>query len=154
MDNISKEERSRVMGLVKQKNTRPEMAVRSFLHKHGFRFRLHDKSLSGKPDIVLPKCRAVVFVHGCFWHGHKATTCKLARMPKSRVRFWKTKILSNARRDRANAQKLKAVGWNVLVVWECEIDSVVHMSTLLEQLRQLSVADNTIKTNKSNTPSI
>ena len=137
VDNISKEKRSHVMSLVKQKNTGPEVAVRSFLHRRGFRFRLHDKTLPGKPDIVLPKYHTVIFVHGCFWHGHKTKTCKLARIPKSRVEFWQTKIFSNAKRDRNHVKKLKALGWNVLIIWECEIGNEKSLASLAERLKNL-----------------
>ncbi|HBT75944.1 MAG TPA: very short patch repair endonuclease [Planctomycetaceae bacterium] len=139
MDNISKEERSHVMSLVKQKNTRPELVVRSFLHRQGFRFRLHGKSLPGKPDIVLPKYRAVILVHGCFWHGHKAKSCKLSRIPKSHIEFWTNKISSNFTRDQANIGKLKTLGWKVLVIWECEIGNMEKLVSLVEQLRQMDI---------------
>lgn len=121
MDNISKKERSHIMSLVKQKNTKPEMFVRSFLHRKGLRYRLHDNKLPGKPDLVFPKYKTVVFIHGCFWHGHDDPKCKLARIPKSRVEFWTNKVKSNHERDIKNKEILQAMGWRVLTIWECEL---------------------------------
>ena len=123
MDNISKQERSRVMAAVKQKDTRPEIKVRSVLHKHGLRYRLHDKKLPGKPDLVFPKYQTVLFIHGCFWHGHPDEQCKLARIPKSNVKFWENKIQVNRQRDNKNIKLLHGLGWNIAVMWECEINS-------------------------------
>ena len=106
------------MSGIRGKNTKPEILIRSLLHRQGFRFRLHGRKLPGKPDIVLPRYRAVIFVHGCFWHGHD---CPLFRMPATRVSFWKQKIAAN----RANDQKARSVllnmGWRVGVVWECAV---------------------------------
>ena len=130
VDNISTEERSRVMALVKQKDTRPEMTVRSFLHRRGLRYRLHDKRLPGKPDMVFPKYKTVVFVHGCFWHGHPDPDCKLARTPKSNVKFWKDKVSGNQERDKRNVEQLQKMGRRVLLIWECQIGN----KNLLEDL--------------------
>ena len=99
-------------------NTKPELAVRSLLHRMGYRFRLHQKDLPGTPDIVMRGRGTVVFVHGCFWHGH---ACKRTKMPKSRVDYWAEKIEGNRRRDARKRRKLKSLGWNVVVVWECEL---------------------------------
>jgi DNA mismatch endonuclease (patch repair protein) len=111
--------RSRVMRSVKGKNTRPERAVRSLLHALGYRFRLHRKDLPGSPDIVLPGRKAVVFVHGCFWHGHG---CKRgSRAPKANADYWTKKLVGNVARDARTRAELEALGWRVLVVWECEI---------------------------------
>lgn len=99
-------------------NTKPERAVRSLLHRMGYRFRLHQKDLPGTPDIVMRSRDTVVFVHGCFWHGH---ACKRTKMPKSRVDYWTEKIEANRRRDARKRRKLKSLGWNVVVVWECEL---------------------------------
>jgi len=118
MDRISKELRSWNMSRVRSKNTNPEMIVRSFLHKNGFRFRLHVKNLPGHPDIVLPKYKTVVDVRGCFWHRHKG--CKKATMPSTNADFWKNKFKQNIERDKQHAKELKALGWNLIVVWECE----------------------------------
>ena len=111
--------RSRIMAAVRSKHTRPELAVRSVLHRLGFRFRLHDKNLPGCPDIVLKRYRCVVFVNGCFWHHHPG--CRRARLPATNVAFWTPKLLDNRRRDLANAKKLRDAGWRVAVAWECEV---------------------------------
>lgn len=111
--------RSRVMAAIRGKNTNPERIVRSWLHRHGLRFRLHDCRLAGRPDIVLARHRAVVFVHGCFWHHHAG--CRNAVMPKSNRRFWRRKLLGNQVRDRQNAARLRREGWRVFAVWECEL---------------------------------
>jgi DNA mismatch endonuclease, patch repair protein len=112
--------RSRMMSGIRSKDTKPEMIVRRALHKAGFRYRLHDGRLPGKPDIVLPKYRTVIFVHGCFWHGH---LCKDFKWPKSRVEFWRAKIEGNVARDARNLELLERAGWRVAVVWECSIKS-------------------------------
>ena len=119
-DIVSPEKRSQMMAGIKGKNTKPEMIVRRELHRRGFRFTLHNSSLPGKPDLVLPKYRTVVFVHGCFWHGHN---CKHFKWPKTRAGFWRKKIEGNIERDRSNKIKLTAAGWTVRTVWECELKS-------------------------------
>jgi DNA mismatch endonuclease (patch repair protein) len=116
-DIVSPEVRSRMMSGIRGKNTKPEIFLRKALHAEGFRFRLHT-SLPGKPDMVFPKWNAVLFVHGCFWHGH---TCHLFKWPTSRPEFWRTKISGNVIRDEANIAKLIAEGWRVGVVWECSL---------------------------------
>jgi len=121
VDNVSKKRRSEVMSLVKQKDTRPEMTVRRYLHNVGLRYRLHVKDLPGKPDLVFPKYKSVLFVHGCFWHGHNDPKCKLARTPKSNVKFWKDKIQGNHKRDQKHRKKLEAMGWRIFEIWECQI---------------------------------
>lgn len=110
--------RSRMMRAIKGKNTLPELSVRHTLHAKGFRFRLHDKSLVGKPDLVLPKWKAVVFVHGCFWHQHG---CSNSKIPATRREFWSEKLQSNVRRDEQHLKQLLGEGWRVAVVWECSI---------------------------------
>jgi DNA mismatch endonuclease, patch repair protein len=117
-DIVSREVRSRMMSGIKGKNTKPELLIRKGLHRLGFRFRLHDKSLPGKPDIVLPRHRAVVFVHGCFWHGHD---CHLFKWPATRMRFWQSKILRNKQLDLMAETSLLAAGWRCAVVWECAL---------------------------------
>lgn len=114
----SPEIRSKNMRAIRQKNTRPEIVVRCFLHARGLRFRLHSKKLSGTPDIVLPKYRAVIFVHGCFWHGHN---CHLFKLPQSRAEFWEEKINANRVRDERNIASLRDAGWRVVVIWECAL---------------------------------
>lgn len=135
MDNLSQAERSKVMARVKSKATKPELVVRKFLFKNGLRYRLNDSRLPGKPDIVLPKYKIVIFVNGCFWHGHSAKKCKLARMPKSNIEFWKSKIERNRQRDKRNQQKLRRMGWRVLNVWECGLKSNA-LSVLLSKIRR------------------
>lgn len=111
--------RSYNISRIKAKDTKPEVLVRRFLFSNGFRFRLHDKRLPGKPDIVLPKYRAVIFVHGCFWHGHKG--CKYFVLPKTRSAWWQAKIEGNAARDTEAQEVLRAENWRVFVIWECEL---------------------------------
>ena len=122
MDKISPEQRSRNMAQVKGKDTKPEKLVRSILHGMGYRFRLYSKLLPGKPDIVLPKYKAVVFVHGCFWHGHDG--CKRATIPETRPEFWHDKITGNKERDSRNIAALENLGYRCLVVWQCELKGV------------------------------
>jgi DNA mismatch endonuclease (patch repair protein) len=119
------EQRSRNMAAIKGGNTKPEMRIRSLLHSIGYRFRLHRKDLSGKPDIVLPKHRTVIFVHGCFWHSHD---CRWGRVvPKTRQEFWADKRLRTTQRDTQNLRALKAAGWRVIVIWECQSWSVEEL---------------------------
>lgn len=106
------------MQSVRSKDTGPEMAVRSLLHKLGYRFRLHRKDLPGSPDIVFPSRKKVVFVHGCFWHGHG---CSKGKLPKSRIEYWQPKIARNSQRDAENILQLNNLGWNVLILWQCEL---------------------------------
>lgn len=113
--------RSAQMALVRSRDTKPEMRVRKALHAAGLRYRLHDRRLPGAPDLVFPSRRIVVFVHGCFWHCHPG--CSAARMPKSRLEFWKPKLAGNVERDRRTQDELQALGWTVLVIWECETKS-------------------------------
>jgi DNA mismatch endonuclease, patch repair protein len=110
--------RSRMMSGIKGKNTNPELVVRKLLHAYGYRFRLHASNLPGRPDIVLPKYRAIIEVRGCFWHRHK--NCKYAVMPKTNRKFWETKLRSNAERDDKTARTLRKRGWQVVVIWECQ----------------------------------
>lgn len=107
------------MGRIKSGDTKPELTVRSILHRMGYRFRLHRKDLPGKPDIVLPKYKTVIFVHGCFWHRHEG--CKYAYTPKSRTDFWQKKFQSNVARDQKALSTLAEMGWRVLIIWECEV---------------------------------
>lgn len=118
VDIVSPAKRSEMMSGIKGKDTKPEMAIRKSLFKMGFRYRLHYKKLPGKPDLVFPKYRAVIFVNGCFWHGHD---CYLFRLPKTRPEFWKAKIESNIFRDKKVREKLKETNWRVLDIWECAV---------------------------------
>ena len=119
MDIWDKKKRSDCMSKIRSKDTKPELALRKALFARGFRFRVNYKLLPGKPDIVLPKYKTVVFLHGCFWHKHEG--CKYANTPKTNTKFWVDKITSNVERDKVNEEKLMALGWNVVTVWECEI---------------------------------
>jgi len=121
MDRLTKEQRGRLMSRIRAKDTVPEILVRSLIHKMGYRFRLHRRNLPGTPDIVFPSKRKVIFVHGCFWHLHKQ--CHIARLPKSNKSYWTPKLKANAKRDTKNITALKALGWKVLVIWECEVKS-------------------------------
>lgn len=115
----TKKQRSYNMSRIRSKNTKPELIVRSWLHKQGYRFRLHDKTLPGKPDIVLKKYKTVIFVHGCFWHGHK--DCKYFVVPRTRTKWWLDKINGNIARDKKTQRELKKLGWKVVNVWQCKI---------------------------------
>lgn len=125
-------ERSRLMARISGKNTRPEIAVRKWLHAAGFRFRLHRVDLPGKPDLVLPKWRLALFVHGCFWHQHPR--CKRATMPKTREAFWQNKLALNVSRDARQMAELEALGWRVAVVWECETRNQAILGRCLAQI--------------------
>ncbi len=118
VDTLSPEQRHRTMAAVKSKSTKPELAIRTLLHTSGFRFRLHRKDLPGNPDIVLPKYKTVIFVHGCFWHQHPG--CKHAARPASNQEYWEKKLDRNINRDKRNLNDLGLLGWRVLVIWECE----------------------------------
>lgn len=119
MDKLTKERRSWNMSRIRAKNTKPEISVRSILHRMGYRFRIHPKGLLGKPDIVLPKYHAIIFVHGCFWHGHEQ--CKDFAPPKTRTEWWLDKVQRNKEKDIENVTRLKKLGWKVIVIWECEL---------------------------------
>ncbi len=123
------------MALVKGKNTKPEMRVRRALHAAGLRYRLHDKRLPGRPDIVFPSRRIAVEVRGCMWHQHPDPDCKLARMPKSRLDFWRPKLEGNAARDRRHEADLRAMGWRLIVVWECEIGNESRIQGVIDEVR-------------------
>ncbi len=118
-DVFSKEQRSRIMSRIHGTNTKPELEVRKRLHSMGFRYRLHYSKLPGKPDIALPKYKKVIFVHGCFWHGHQ--DCKRSKPPSSNVEFWSAKIGRTVERDRQNREALVHLGWQALTIWSCEI---------------------------------
>ena len=122
VDTLTPAERSERMSRVRARDTKPELCLRRLIHGMGFRYRLHVTKLPGTPDLVFPGRGAVIFLHGCFWHRH--TGCKLARMPKSRLDFWRPKLERNRKRDLANLEKLSKMGWRALVVWECEMSDV------------------------------
>ena len=129
MDVFSREKRSQIMSRVSGKNTKPELIVRSLLHNMGYRFRLHRSDLPGKPDITLPKYKKVIFVHGCFWHGHK--DCRRSKRPTTNKKFWHEKLDKNIERDNVNIRNLKELGWGVLVVWVCEVNEINQLKNKL-----------------------
>ena len=132
----SKEIRSYNMSRIRNKDTKPELLVRKFLHKNGFRYRLHVKDMPGKPDIVLPKYKTVIFIHGCFWHGHEG--CRYFVVPKTRTEWWLNKIQVNATNDARAENTLKADGWNIIKIWECELKKASINETLPQLLTVLS----------------
>ena len=130
MDRLTPEQRRRNMTSIRGRDTGPEMAVRRLLHAAGYRFRLHRRDLPGRPDIVLPGRRTVIFVHGCFWHRHAG--CRYTTTPATRTEFWLEKFSRNVERDRRVERELTSLGWNVVIVWECELKD---LETLLTRLR-------------------
>lgn len=135
MDVHSKETRSYNMSRIKSSNTKPEEIVRKYLFSKGFRYRKNDKRYPGKPDIVLPKYRTIIFVNGCFWHGHK--DCKYYVVPKTNTDFWLNKINHNIERDQKQINQLKMEGWNVIVVWECQLKQEKQNDTLMSIERNI-----------------
>ena len=129
MDELSPEHRGWLMSRGKSKDTTPELAVRRLVFGMGYRYRLHDKRLPGRPDLVFAGRRKIVFVNGCFWHGHKG--CRYAHLPKTRVDFWRTKIKNNRARDRRNIAQLEASGWTVLTVWQCDLKIIEALANKL-----------------------
>lgn len=132
MDVISKAGRSRIMRSIRSTNTKPELAVRSALHRLGYRFRVHVGALPGKPDIVLPRYRTIIWIHGCFWHGHR--TCRAGIRPKSNVAYWYPKIDRNITRDLSIRRKLSRMGWKNYVLWECDIENEQRLASKLRKI--------------------
>ena len=128
MDNLTAEQRHINMSRIRAKDTKPEVLVRSFLFRRGLRFRKNDKRLPGHPDVVLPKYRTVIFVNGCFWHGHE--NCRYSVMPKSNMEYWNGKIEANKTRDKREIEELQKTGWTVLVIWECSLKNDAREQTL------------------------
>jgi DNA mismatch endonuclease (patch repair protein) len=124
------------MSRIKGKDTKPEMLVRRFLHGHGYRYKLHDKTLPGKPDIVLPKYNTVIFIHGCFWHGH--SNCKYYVVPKTRTGWWLAKINGNIANDKKHLTALRKAGWKIITIWECQLKPKKADKTLARLLAQIS----------------
>jgi DNA mismatch endonuclease (patch repair protein) len=129
-DTVTQLERSRIMAATKSKDTRPEWLVRRLAHSLGYRYRLHVRGLPGTPDLVFPRRRKIIRVNGCFWHLHRCAKC---RVPRSRRRFWAAKLAGNRRRDRRNARRLRALGWGVLTVWECQMADAARLAARLER---------------------
>jgi len=136
-DIVSPAVRSRMMASIRSRDTKPEMTVRRHLHGLGFRYRLSPRELPGRPDLVLPRYKATIFVHGCFWHGH--SSCKLAKLPSTNVEFWTEKISANRKRDAAMVAKLRALGWRVAVIWECALRS--NPDDTLRQVSEFIASD-------------
>ena len=132
----SKEVRSYNMSRIRSKNTQPELIVRKFLHAKGFRYRIHDKKLPGKPDIVLPKYNTVIFIHGCFWHNHK--NCKYAQFPKTNAGYWTHKILNNINKDEQYVKTLRKDGWKIITLWTCKLKPKILSKTLSSLLKKFS----------------
>ena len=126
------EQRSRNMSAIKSKNTKPEIKVRKVLHSMGYRFRLHSKDLPGSPDIVLPKYKTVIFVHGCFWHRHE--NCKYTSTPKTRQEFWENKFNSNKKRDQKIQKEIIDLGWKFIIIWECETHNIQPLEEKIKRL--------------------
>ncbi|MCR8921116.1 very short patch repair endonuclease [Parasutterella secunda] len=133
MDNKTKAERSLNMSRIHAKDTKPELTIRRLLFADGFRYRIHVKTLPGTPDLVLPKYRAVIFVHGCFWHGHDG--CKYAKLPTTHVEFWRDKISKNKERDQRVRQELVSGGWRVLTIWTCSINNQAKVKETYTQVK-------------------
>ena len=136
-DIVDKATRSRMMAGIRSKNTKPELLVRSWLHRQGLRFRLHGAGLPGRPDLVFRKYRSVVFVHGCFWHRHPG--CRYATTPSSNAAFWQRKLRENVARDKKRTSQLRSLGWRVLTIWECQIGEP-HLRRLSAAIHSRSVA--------------
>lgn len=138
MDKFSESKRSEIMSQVKGKNTKPEEVVRKFLFSKGFRYRKNDRRYPGKPDIVLPKYKTIIFVNGCFWHQHAG--CKSATLPETNYSYWKEKLQRNVARDKIQIAKLKDMGWYVIVLWECEISSKekreIRLRRLIDEIKK------------------
>lgn len=132
-DIVSPEKRSQMMSGIRSRNTKPEMIVRSWLHRHGYRFRLHRKDLPGRPDLVLPKWKTVILINGCFFHHHGG--CRLAYIPKTRAEWWIEKLRGNQERDARNIAELGALGWQVLVIWECQVRDETYKTILQDYFR-------------------
>ncbi|MDR0910198.1 MAG: very short patch repair endonuclease [Spirochaetaceae bacterium] len=146
MDKLTKEQRSWNMSRIKSKDTLPEMLVRHALWHMGYRYRLYYKKLPGKPDIVMPKYKTVIFVHGCFWHRHE--NCKEASRPKSNSEYWENKIGRNVERDKKNIDMLEQLGWKVIVIWECQIDK--NVDNAISFLKKILIENNILSSKLKN----
>jgi len=143
-DIFSNPKRSEIMSKISGKDTKPEISVRKYLFSKGFRYRKNVKELLGKPDIVLPKYKTIIFIHGCFWHGHEG--CKKSALPATNLEFWKDKLQKNKERDKSNILKLQESGWKVIVVWQCELkNSTVRNNRLEKLIVEIASRNNTTK---------
>lgn len=143
MDTVDPKKRSEIMSHIRSKNTKPELLIRSLLHRSGFRFRIHRRDLPGCPDIVLPKYRTIIFVHGCFWHQHPG--CRKATIPETNRDFWAEKLTKNATRDFLICIELKKQGWKTIIVWQCELKKILEVPDILLEKIILSVPPNVCK---------
>lgn len=137
-DILTSEQRSLLMSKIRSKDTGIELFVRSYFFARGLRYRLHSRNMPGKPDLVLNKYNTIVFIHGCFWHGHNSKRCSIARMPKSNVEFWREKIKYNQLRDRKNIKYYKSLGYKVFILWECKIkskDSHKYLDKVIDKIK-------------------
>lgn len=132
-DTVTPERRSQIMANIRSKGMKPELIVRRLTHSMGYRYRPHRKDLPGKPDLVFPAGRKVIFVHGCFWHQHADPACKIARRPKSNLDYWLPKLQRNVERDAEHRDRLSALGWQVLVIWECEVKIAAGLPERIEE---------------------
>lgn len=139
-DIYKKTKRSNIMSKISGKETKPEILVRKFLFSQGFRFRKNDKRYAGKPDVVLPKYKTIIFIHGCFWHGHN---CKAGKLPETNQEFWRKKISDNVIRDKTNIEQLQKLGWKVIVIWDCEINTISKREAYFGELIE-KIADNIV----------
>ena len=145
-DHLSPQRRSKLMGTIRGKNTKPELSVRKLLHTMGYRFRLHKKDLPGRPDVVLKKYGTVIFINGCFWHGHN---CGRGKLPNTNVDFWKRKISGNVRRDARNQRRLRGIGWSVQNIWTCQIERDIER--IIRRLALMRLGEkNTVASQKPN----
>jgi len=140
-DIYSKRKRSEIMSQISGTETKPEILVRKYLFSKGFRFRKNDKRLPGRPDIVLPKYKTVIFIHGCFWHGHH---CKAGKLPETNKEFWENKINSNMERDKNNQLILEKLGWKIIIVWQCKLKNRKVMTKKLKEIEQKIQNEHTI----------
>lgn len=138
MDIVDRATRSRMMAAIGPRNTKPEILVRRALHAAGLRFRLHRRDLPGSPDIVLPKYRTAIFVHGCFWHRHQG--CRFATNPSTNAEFWQKKFRANVQRDRRKRRLLRRAGWHVMTIWECQVRSDNKLAKLIDHIRARSIS--------------
>lgn len=147
MDRVSPEKRSNIMSRIRGRDTSPELLVRKMLHSKGARFRLYRKDIPGHPDIVLPKLRLAILVHGCFWHGHDG--CNKGRLPKTRLDYWRPKIAANKVRDARNVADLKNFGWSPIIIWQCQTRDMENLSLHLDKLLEINPQSDV---NKSSSP--
>ena len=154
MDNLSPEDRSWCMSRIRSRDMKPELAVRSMVHRLGYRFRLHRRDLPGKPDLVLPRHRAVIFVNGCFWHWHPDPHCPIAGLPKSNLEYWEPKFERTRNRDQQHIASLQADSWRVLVVWECELQNPTEVLVRIDAFLGVPQPSGAHRSNQTSTTAL